>query len=70
MANEQHAGAYQEAQKRLRHAHDQAKHILEQIEHYDNANQIYPFANNDEHVLREYEEATKHFIEQAHNYFG
>jgi vacuolar-type H+-ATPase subunit H len=65
-----HESEYKEAQKRVRQAHDQARHIIEQIEHADNSNQAYPFSSNDEHAIRQYMEALHHLSDVARRYFG
>lgn len=62
--------AYRDAQRRVRRAHDEAKHVYERLEQSDNRNEDYPFNQNDEHIIRAYTEAWKHLIESAHRYYG
>lgn len=70
MIDQHQEAGYKDAQKRVRRAHDQAKHVYERLEQSDNRNEDYPFSSNDEHVIREYAEAWQHLIEAAHRYYG
>ncbi len=61
---------YREAQRRVHRAHDQVRHLYDNLEHSDNRNESYAFTRTDEHYIRVYIEAWHHFIDAARKYYG